>query len=236
MPGQTSPNSQAVADGYYRSSPQKYSYLRADLTMLIRYAACEVAARYPNTAPLALGDLSQADGLTPGTDINNPRHPTTTHTGNDADVSYYQTDGANNYQIICGDGSDNNNNGVTGQYNDGYFCTTQQNIVDWERELWWFSRMAESPLVRVTGVDETLADGFAAGADALYAAGDISAPNRDRMKALGYGNAGGWAFHHHHSHHSFYLASSPPPPPMSSLPSPSSGFDCRLHMECPQVY
>jgi hypothetical protein len=206
MPGSDDPTSaQAQADGYYLASPAQYSYLRRDLTMLLQYAACEVAARFPGTTPLGLSDLSQQDGLTPGSDVGSPRHPTTTHRGNDIDVAYYQTDNQNDPQIICGDGSDNNNNGQPGTYNDGYFCTTETNIVDWPRELWWFAKLADSPLVRVFGIDQTLADDFEMGLMDLEARGEITADAAQRALILGYGAAGGWQFHHHHSHMSFVL-------------------------------
>jgi hypothetical protein len=229
MPGSYSPTSaEALQKGYYISTEQRYAYLRKDLTLLIPYAACKMLKKFPTAKPIAIGDMSQQDGLTPGVDVNSPRHPTSTHTGNDVDLSYYQTDGTNNPQIICGDGSDNNWNGQVGRYNDGYFCTTQQNIVDWPKQLWWFAQLCVTPLVRVFGIDETLADDFQNGTAALFSQGEITAEVRDRMLSLGYGNAGGWAFHHHHTHNSFLAPSAFPP-----LPTPSSGEDCRLHMVCP---
>jgi hypothetical protein len=206
MPGSDNPASAtAIADGYYLASPARYSFLRRDLAMLIEYAACEVAARFPGTNPLGLSDLSQADGFTPGTDVGSPRHPTSTHRGSDFDVAYYQTDADNDPQIICGDGSDNNWNGQAGTYNDGYFCTTEQNIIDWDRQLWWFAKLAESPLVRVFGIDSTLADDFEMGIMDLEASGLITADVASRALSLGYGANGGWQFHHHHSHMSFVL-------------------------------
>lgn len=206
MPGsyaRTSP--EAIADGYYIATLERYAYLRRDLTMLVRHAACEVARRYPDTDPIGLADLAQADGMTPGVDTGSPRHPTSTHRGSDLDIAYYQTDGSNDPQIICGDGSDDNGNGVEGTYNDGYFCTTEENIIDWPRQAYWFAKLATTPLVRVFGIDETLADDFQRELDALLEEGAITSDEHSRALSLGWGNDGGWAFHHHHTHNSYSL-------------------------------
>lgn len=204
MPGSFDPNSaEAREAGYYLASRPEYSYLRRDLTYLVQHAACEVLRRYPGTAPIGLADLSQADGMVPGADRGSPRHPESTHRGDDLDIAYYQTDGTNDPQIICGDGSDTNANGRPGTHNDGYFCTTEENIVDWPRQAYWFAKLAATPLVRVFGIDETLADDFERELGALRDAGAISATEFSRASRLGYGADGGWPFHHHHTHNSY---------------------------------
>jgi hypothetical protein len=131
--------------------------------------------------------MSTDEGVTPGCErgADYCRHPDTTHRGDDIDTAYYQTDGDNNPQIICGDGSDTNYNGRPGRYNDGYFCTTEDNIVDIEQERQFIELLNMTGSLRVIGIDETLADD-------LRGAGP-----------LGYGESGGWAFHHHHTHISF---------------------------------
>jgi len=203
---------EARAAGFYRAHQERYSYLRRDMAMLLAYAACETATHFPSTLPLGTGDLSQADGNTPGTDVGSLRHPDGTHTGSDMDLAYYQTDGANNPQIICGDGSDTNGNGVAGTYNDGYYCTTDTNIVDIPRQAYFLAKMGIHPGVRVFGVDRTLAAALRAEMTRLRDAGDISATEFTGGSSLGYddpgvgpGDAGyrGWAFHHHHTHLSF---------------------------------
>ncbi len=231
MPGSQDPSSaEAMAAGYYIATERRYAFLRRDLTLLLQYAACEVAKRFGGTQPVGISDMSQADGLTPGTVECGPecaRHPTSTHRGDDIDVAYFQTDGMNDPQIICGDGSDNNNNGRVGRHNDGYFCTTQANIIDWPRQLWWFAKLAESPLVRVTGIDQTLTDDFQKGARQLYEQGEVTNAVYGRMLALGAGNEGGWAFHHHHTHHSYNRSATPRQ--IGGAPA----ADCSLHMSCP---
>ena len=130
--------------------------------------------------------LTVRNGLTPGSDTGRLRHPETTHRGDDIDTAYYQTDGDNNAQIICGDGSDTNANGVPGRYNDGYFCTTEENIVNIEQQIAFFDLLDMCGFLRVAGIDETLADDL----------GPSTA-------SMGWGSEGGWAFHHHHTHISF---------------------------------
>lgn len=194
----------AVGDGFFAATPTKYAFGRRDLVGLLRYSAREVQKRFPSsrTDTIGISDVCQADGKTPGTDVGSPRHPATTHVrGKDVDVAYYQTDGKSDPQIICGDGSDNNNNGVRGRYNDGYFCTTQQNIVDVPRHMWFMAKLAESPRFRVVGVDQTLVPAFKAEALKLYNAGAVGAAQHRRITdGLGYGASGGWQFHHHHIH------------------------------------
>jgi len=134
--------------------------------------------------------MTTADGVTPGCERGSDycRHPEgSTHTGNDIDTAYYQTDGDNDPQIICGDGSDTNYNGRPGRYNDGYFCTTDDNIVDIEQQRQFFDLLNTCGFLRVAGIDETLAD-------------DLGSAGGGRM---GWGSEGGWAFHHHHTHISF---------------------------------
>lgn len=204
LPGSTDPHSaEARADGYFVDTARKYAYIRRDLSQLIQYAACEVARRFPGTNPIGISDLSQADGYTPGTDVGDPRHPTSTHRGSDMDLAYYQTDGLNDTQIVCGDGSDRNWNGRTGTYNDGYFCTTEENIVDWPRQAYWFAMLATTPLVRIFGIDQTMPDDFREHLADLLSRGWITAEQHERANDLGYGASGGWQFHHHHTHMSY---------------------------------
>jgi hypothetical protein len=77
------------------------------------------------------------------------------------------------------------------------------NIVDWEREGYWFAKLAETPLVRVFGLDQTFPDELRTQAQMLLGRGEISNEVHDRMIMLGFGAAGGWQFHHHHSHMSY---------------------------------
>lgn len=189
VPGSTDPASADAAQrGYYLESSPEYRFLRRDALMILQWATCEMAARHPGAPPLAFLDLTTEDGTTPGCE-NGPdgcRHPGGTHQGTDADTAYYQTDGDNDGEIVCGDGTDDNANGQPGRFNDGYFCTTEDNVVDVALEIELIELLDSTSRLRVIGVDETLADDLApSGA------------------VLGYGSEGGWAYHHHHTHASF---------------------------------
>ncbi len=204
LEGDTDPASaESLRRGYYIDTRERYTWLRRDLVLLLQHATCEVARRFPATTPLGIQDLSQSDGLTPGIDVGDARHPTTTHRGSDLDLSYYQTDGDNDAHIVCGDGSDTNGNGRAGRYNDGYFCTTQANIVDWQREAYFFAMLGTSPLVRIFGIDTTFVDDLREELDRQLGLGWITSAQHGRANDLGWGAAGGWQFHHHHSHMSF---------------------------------
>jgi hypothetical protein len=196
---------EAIAAGYYIGTEPEYSYARRDLAMWMQWAFAQVVKKFPNTHPLYISDFSNSQGLTPGTGTTGgPRHPTTTHVGgHDVDIAYFSTLADNDYRIICGDGSDNNGNGQQGNYNDGYFCTTNQNVVDMPRQAYFMSLMMAFPYFRVVGVDQTLPSQLIAAVDALIASGDLPEWAGHKMRTgLGYGAAGGWQFHHHHIHYS----------------------------------
>ncbi len=203
MAGATDPSDpMAVIDGYYIGTDADYSYARRDMAMLLISSFDAVAKQFPDTHPIYQSDICQKDGKTPGTDVGQPRHPTTTHVnGRDADVAYYQTLPDNDYRIICGDGSDKNGNGRAGKYNDGSFCTTNQNVIDWPREVYFMAQLLGSPMFRVIGVDQTLPDQIATEAEKQHAAGLIPDWALYRLEnGVASGAAGGWQFHHHHSH------------------------------------
>ncbi len=205
VPGVLDPQDPAaVAAGYYIDTRREYAYLRRDLVMLLQWSTCQMRERFPEIGPLGLADLTQADGRIPGSDVGNTRHPSGTHDGSDLDLAYYQTDGLSDAQIICGDGSDDNPNGTRGRYNDGEFCTTEQNIVDIEQQVFFMALMAQHPGWRIVGIDVTLADDVEEEVARLRSSGVISPVVRDRLQSLGYGRAGGWQFHHHHIHVSYF--------------------------------
>lgn len=205
VPGATSASSaEALADGYYLGHERQYSYLRRDLAQLVAWAACRVRERFPGVPPLALLDMTEADGSTPGCP-EACRHPDGTHRGSDLDTAYFQTDGTNDGQCICGDGRGPCWNGYADTYSDGYRCTTEANIVDLEQQVWFLASMAQHPGFRVVGVDDTLCADIRAEADAMLARGDIDGTIHGRITSLGcYSNHSSWAYHHHHLHFSFY--------------------------------
>jgi hypothetical protein len=205
VPGSGDPYSaRARDDGYYLAHGEAYSYLRRDLAALVGWAACKMRERFPGIPPLALLDLTTEAGTTPGCP-ENCRHPDGTHRGSDLDTAYFQTDGSNNGQCICGDGTAPCWNGYSDEYSDGYQCTTEDNIMDLEQQLWFLVYMAHHPSWRVVGVDESVCDDLNFEADALLDRGEIDATIHSRITNLGcYGSHSSWAFHHHHLHFSFY--------------------------------
>ena len=130
---------------------QWYSYLRRDAVMLIKYASAKVECKttawdYGNLAPLGLGDMSEADGSTPGTNIGSLRHPPGTHVrGYDIDAAYYQLFSPDNLLRTVGDsyiGTEDQNHLVGDPY-----------ALDVWRTALFIAYLSEHPDLRVIGVD-----------------------------------------------------------------------------------
>jgi hypothetical protein len=207
FPGAVDPTEpEAIMGGYFVGTEEEYAYARRDMAMWLQWSFAEMQKKFPGTPPVYQSDISQADGKTPGVDVRSPRHPTTTHVnGRDCDIAYYSTLEDNDYRIICGDGSDRNGNGRKGKYNDGYFCTTKQNVVDMKKQVYFLGLLASHPLFRVVGVDQTLADPIYEETEQQAGTGDVPPWAAFRIyNGLGYGAAGGWQFHHHHIHLSLF--------------------------------
>ncbi len=183
------PGANADADGYFVEHEAHYSNIRREVAYLVDYAAAEVAAAFPGTNPLALMDMSEDDGSTPGTMVSSLRHPEGTHVeGNDMDIAYYQTGADNSGRVVC--------------ENDGYFCTEPPNILDAERSAYFMAMLFSSDNVRVIGVDTLIAEDLFDAADDLLATGMITQSQRNSFDSeMAYGE--GWPFHHHHLHFSW---------------------------------
>jgi hypothetical protein len=92
------PNDKA-SDGYDISKAvYRYQFGRRDLVMLLRYAGRKVGEA--RMAPFAPEDLSQWDGLTPGSDVGALRH-VSHQRGKDVDVSLYGQDGEAPWRTYC---------------------------------------------------------------------------------------------------------------------------------------
>jgi hypothetical protein len=207
--GPDGPNDAAAATaGFYKGTLDKYLYGRRDFVTALKYAFAEVQKKYPQTKPLYLSDMGQADGDVPGRDVcGDPcaRHPLDAHiNGHDADIAYYSTLADNDIRIICGDGSDTGDNGEPGKYNDGLFCTTQENVIDWPRQAYFLAKMTDNPLYHVTGIDVTLPKQFLDAAQALFDSGDITASQLHRINNGLVANREFWPAHHHHIHLQLY--------------------------------
>lgn len=192
------PDDSVVGDGYVWETFSNYRFARRELIMLVRDALAETLRAFPGTTPLSLIDVCQINGVTPGYDVGSPRHPESTHDqGGNIDIAYFQTDGSNDGEIICGDGS---------KHEDGYCSSAakQNHIVDLERQAFFMARLFRSPRTRVIGVDKIIAPFLSKTAARLNAL-----PARDPRKItnaelasfsdrMAYGS--GWPYHHHHIH------------------------------------
>ncbi|MBI3073704.1 MAG: hypothetical protein HYY84_16455 [Deltaproteobacteria bacterium] len=86
-------------DGYDISKAvYRYQFGRRDLVMMLRYAASKIAEA--GMAPFAPEDLSQWDGLTPGSDTGALRH-VSHQRGKDVDISLYGLDGEAPWRSYC---------------------------------------------------------------------------------------------------------------------------------------
>jgi hypothetical protein len=183
-------------------SLSKYRWARREVIMYLRYALYEVQQQFPGTNPLGIIDISQRDGLTPGTDIGSLRHPETTHSqGGNIDVAYYQTVSDNGARIICDAESGSN---------DGYFCdpsAVDTHIVDLQRTTYFIAKLSclpdcDNTRFRVAGVDHVIGPLIEETALQLKDNKIISDDEYNNLSnMLAYGE--GWPFHHHHIHLSF---------------------------------
>ncbi len=176
------------------------SYLRRDLMMLVQYAAAKVACKAAdwstgNGGLIALGDMSERDGATPGTRTGVPRHPPNTHTrGRDIDIAYFQRDTLDNQlRPIC----KHRAAGV-----DQYRCMARPTMLDAWRTAMFIGAFLEDVHVRVIGVDGKAGPPILAALDELCATAWIDAAacsRRDRVRWEIEPTGRGW-FRGHHNH------------------------------------
>jgi hypothetical protein len=192
------PNDAYLPEGYLWDTYGNYRFARREMVMLIRHALHETYQAFPGSNPLGLIDVCQKNGITPGYDVGSPRHPETTHDqGGNIDIAYFQTDGNNSAEIICGDGA---------QHADG-FCSpaaTEKHFVDLPRQAYFMAQLFSSNRTRVIGVDKIIGPLLTTAAQAL-AALDPSHPqyiSPSQLAKFGAGMAygSGWPYHHHHIH------------------------------------
>ncbi len=180
---------------------QSYSFLRRDAVMLIKYAAAKVACKtadwgYGNFAPLGLGDMSEADGSTPGTNIGSLRHPPKTHeNGNDIDAAYFQLFSPDNLVRPVGDSYIGTE--------DQYHLIDDPYALDVWRTALFIAYLSEHPDLRVVGVDGQIGLLLELALDQLVTLGWIDEVLRESIP-LAYevvDHGYGWyRFHHTHMH------------------------------------
>jgi hypothetical protein len=185
-----------LGNGYVLEHASGYNWLRREAIMLVRHAIHEVQQQFPGTTPLGLMDMCQIDGITPGFDVGQPRHPESTHDeGGNIDIAYYQTIGDYSQgQVICD---------ANGTSTDGYYCTSVANhVVDLPRTAYFLAMLAQSDRFRVAGADKLIAPLILEALEDLKTSGVISTQLFDKTAgSIAYGD--GWPFHHHHIHVSF---------------------------------
>jgi hypothetical protein len=189
------PDDPFVGDGYMVEHSSGYSWLRREAIMAIRQAIHDTQVQFPGTGPLGLMDMCQINGITPGFDVGDPRHPESTHDeGGNIDVAYYQTDGSNSGAVVCDPAGGSNN---------GYFCTSVANhVVDLPRTAFFMAKLAANPRFRVAGMDKLVAPLVLAEMKKLKDNGMLtSSEYYQGSNGIAYGD--GWPFHHHHIHVSF---------------------------------
>ncbi len=215
------------------SANQYRSYLRRDLKMLIDYATAKTLCKSAgwntgNGGALGLGDMSEANGAIPGTAVNQPGHPKSTHTnGFDIDLAYYQKNTANNYlRPIC-------------QHAD-YHCTNEPHLLDVWRTSMFLGSIFESNRVRVVGVDGQAGKVVTAAINELCTLGWLDSFACSHVKmAFEVTNMGyGWfQFHHHHAHISLCPGNTPCTNAMDAgMPKMSSSFDAMPMKRNPQLF
>jgi hypothetical protein len=173
--------------------PDSTSYLRRDLMMDIKYAAAKVA-RVSGGHPLALGDMSDRNGATPGMINGAPRHPRNTHVaGRDIDLGYYQRGTPDNHlRPICAHVA----NGL-----EQWHCIAPPTSLDARRTALFIGFLFESTHVRIVGVDGAAAGPIRRALQRECADGTIEADACARVH-LGYetSDTGRLWYYGHHNH------------------------------------
>lgn len=188
------PSDEFVGADYMFDTMSNYRYLRRETLMLVRNALHETMARFPGAHPLGMIDQCQRDAITPGYDVNDPRHPESTHDqGGNIDIAYFQTGADNHARIICDDAEGSE---------DGSYClpsAATTHIVDLRREVYFMAMLTRSPRVRVIGVDRVIAPLLEAEARTMQTEGILTVTEMNAViDHMAYGD--GWPFHHHHIH------------------------------------
>ena len=186
------------------------SFLRRDLKMVIEYAAAKVLCKSStwNTGiggPIALGDMSQQDGATPGTLWGQARHPRNTHVdGLALDIAYFQRDTPNNRQrAICPHTARKGTGASAGVMIERWHCIAPPDRLDAWRTALFIGAILEEPRIRVIGVDGRAAAPIIAAFDELCRTRwiDAFACRREKIRFETRNKGHGWFFgHHDHLH------------------------------------
>lgn len=89
-------------DNYIFDTDGNYRFGMRRLIMAARYAISRVTKAFPGTMPVGINDVSQIDGLTPGSDGRSLRHRSADHRiGSAIDIAYYQNGPDNRFRAVC---------------------------------------------------------------------------------------------------------------------------------------
>ena len=180
------------------------SYLRRDFSLVVQYAAAKVTCRAAtwNTGiggPIAVGDMSEQDGATPGTHTGFPRHPLETHVdGLAIDIAYFQADNSpdNHLRAICPH--------ISSTTGERYRCLAAPTRLDAWRTALFLGAFLESPRIRVIGIDGRAARPILAAFDELCSKDWITSEacaRRARIQFETRNTHRGWFVgHHNHLH------------------------------------
>jgi len=196
------PNDQALVNNYAWEIMSNYRFARRELIMLVRYAIRETSLAFPGTKPISLYDACQINGQTPALDVGEVRHPATTHDqGGNIDIAYYQTDGQNNIEVICGKGFSSSKK----------YCkesATDSHIVDLDRQAYFIGKLFDSPRVRVIGTDRVIGPLILEAAEKLADQSPDAPTYLSEIELTSIRNllvwGDGWPHHHHHIHVSLH--------------------------------
>ncbi|MDP2341910.1 MAG: hypothetical protein Q8O67_13210 [Deltaproteobacteria bacterium] len=196
-------------DGYWNyplngetEARQYRSFARRDVLSLVKYAAASTrcaSANWPfgNGEPIALGDMSEANGAIPGTSDGEPGHPEGTHEeGRDMDIGYFQIAAVDNkLRPVCAH---------TSGGSDQYHCVSDPTDLDVWRTAAFIAELHDSPQLRVVGVDGRVGPLIESAVEQLCAGGWINGLACTQGLSLAYETVDegqGWfRFHHHHFH------------------------------------
>jgi len=170
---------------------QSRSYIRRDLMQLVKYAAARVQCdtadwSYGNSAPLGLGDMSDANGLAP---LGFPGH-STHEAGNHIDIAYYQLYATDNLLRPVGRHH--------ADYVDVWYLTEPPPALDALRTALFIAHLSEHPHLRYIIVDWQIGLALEEAFSELEALGWID-PSLRALIPLIYG-PGWYRFHHDHMH------------------------------------
>jgi hypothetical protein len=213
-------------EGYWVYTLEKWSFVRRDTWMLVKYATAAVNCVMPGSGALAMIDGSQSDGTVPKSSTGSYRHPPGSHVyGMDLDIGYYQTGATTGTKIAVKEVCPHKDS--LGQ--DLNHCVSAPDILDVRRSAYLVAKLAETGRFRVAGVDGKIGPLLKTEAAKLHSEKLITTRAYNMMKlrtAYEITNTGqGWYFSHHHHIHLSTNLTYYPPSGQSSMEAPPNHPD-----------